>query len=138
MSSLVRCWFDNTKYEIQQDKKYLAHWLVAGIQQAAIIIKYKIQKHKTTKYRNTCSLVGCWSTIGNCQNKRAEQEMQNTKTQKFPNTCSLFGCRSTIGGRHHQRAKQGRSRLLLSLHTNYNGTNGIWEKQNTNTKHKIQ
>ena len=31
MSSLVRCWFDNTKYEIQQDKKYLAHWLVAGI-----------------------------------------------------------------------------------------------------------
>ena len=97
MSSLVRCWFDNTKYEIQQDKKYLAHWLVAGIQQAAIIIKYKIQK-----YQNIEIPARCWSTKG---------------------------------GRHHQRAKQGRSRLLLSLHTNYNGTNGIWEKQNTNTKH---
>ena len=82
-----------------------ARLLVVGLRWAAVIIKWQ-----NTKYR----------------------------LQKYPNTCSLVGCLSTIGGRHHQRAKQGRSRLLLSLHTNYNGTNGIWEKQNTNTKHLIQ
>ena len=42
----------------------------------------------------------------------------------------------TIGPRHHQRVKPGRSRLLLSLHTNYNRekgkTNGFEKKQNTN------
>ena len=41
----------------------------------------------------------------------------------------------TIGPRHHQRAKPGRSRLLLSLHTNYNRKRGkpmdLRKKQNT-------
>ena len=42
----------------------------------------------------------------------------------------------TIGPRHHQRAKPGRSRLLLSLHTQTiigkGETNGFEKKQNTN------
>ena len=73
--SLVRCWFDDTNYKIQQEKKV------------------------------SCSLVGCWSTIGCCQNKRAEQKMQNTKIPKYRNACSFVGCRSSMGCRDHQTAK---------------------------------